>query len=97
MSKSPASTERWFFYQDRASLWKWARLDLFGTVLGDSASVFGSREDSVADAHRNGYREGRLASGATPSHAVRRSPWTGAAATHTDPTPGSETPESPSS
>ena len=81
MSTNPASKERWFFYQDGASLWKWARLDLFGTILGDSASVFGSREDSVADAHRNGYREDHSASGVTPTSAKHRPASTGAAAT----------------
>jgi hypothetical protein len=49
--------ERWFFYQDAASLWRWARLDVFGTVLGYSAAAFDSREACVGDARRLGYRE----------------------------------------
>ena len=95
MKERPAWIERWFFYQGMANLWKWARLDGFGTVLGCSRSEFGSREDSVADAHRNGYREERLVSETTPTNAARMSRWTAGAETRGDNAPGSETPESP--
>jgi len=69
--ESPASIERWFFYQDSVNLWKWARLDRCGTVLGDSGSAFGSREDSVADAYRHGCREDSMISEATQSNSIR--------------------------
>jgi hypothetical protein len=49
------SIERWFFYQDVASLWKWARLDVFGTVLDYSACAISTRDDCLDDARRSGY------------------------------------------
>ena len=49
--------ERWFFYQDVASLWKWARIDVFGTVLSYSGASFPSRDACVEDARRSGYRD----------------------------------------
>lgn len=70
MKETPASMQRWFFFQDAAHLWKWALLDLYGTVLGHSACSFGSREESVADARRNGYRGYRLRPRATRSNVV---------------------------
>lgn len=48
--------ERWFFYQDSTALWRWARLDLFGTVLERSPEGHQDRDDCVADAGRHGYR-----------------------------------------
>lgn len=97
VKENPASMERWFFYQDAVSLWKWARLDLFGTVLGCSDSAFEAHEESFADAHRNGYHEGSLVSEATSSSAVRRFPGIDLAATHTDRSAGGESLEAPSS
>jgi hypothetical protein len=47
-----AMIERWFFYQDVANLWKWARIDVFGTVLSYSAVAFVTRDDCVEDARR---------------------------------------------
>lgn len=70
MKETSASTQRWSFYQNTAHLWKWARLDVFGTELGRSSCSFGSREESVADARRSGYRGYRLRSRATRSNAV---------------------------
>ena len=55
-----ATTERWFFYQDVASLWKWARIDVFGTVLSYSGASFPTRDACRDDARRSGYREGPL-------------------------------------
>ena len=54
---SAAAIERWFFYQDSAHLWKWARIDAFGTVLSYSGASFASRDECVDDARRNGYSE----------------------------------------
>ena len=62
--ESAATIERWFFYQDVASLWKWARIDVFGTVLSYSAASFGTRDECLDDARRNGYREAPLLDGA---------------------------------
>ena len=55
VTERESSIERWFFYQDVASLWKWARLDVFGTVLDYSASAFSTRDDCLDDARRSGY------------------------------------------
>ena len=52
-----AQVERWFFYQDVASLWKWARLDVFGTVLDHSGGSFATRNACLDDARRSGYGE----------------------------------------
>ena len=49
--------ERWFFYQDVASLWKWARIDVFGTVLAYSGASFATRDACLEDARRSGYHE----------------------------------------
>ena len=54
---SAASIDRWFFYQDAANLWKWARIDVFGTVLSYSGSAFGTRDECIDDARRSGYTE----------------------------------------
>ena len=54
---SATTLERWFFYQDVANLWKWARIDVFGTVLSYSGAAFGTREACVDDARRSGYRD----------------------------------------
>ena len=59
MRRESAVLERWFFYQDAAGLWKWARLDLVGTVLDHSGSSFETREACVEHAARNGYDDGR--------------------------------------
>jgi hypothetical protein len=55
--KENRTLERWFFYQDAASFWRWARLDVLGTVLGSSAAAFDSRQACVEDARGLGYRE----------------------------------------
>jgi hypothetical protein len=64
---SAAAMERWFFYQDVASLWKWARIDVFGTVLSYSGASFGTRDDCLEDARRNGYREEAARAPAPPA------------------------------
>ena len=32
--------ERWLIDQDEAGLWKWARLDMLGTILSHSGGSF---------------------------------------------------------
>jgi hypothetical protein len=54
---SAAAPDRWFFYQDAANLWKWARIDVFGTVLSYSGASFPTRDECIDDAGRSGYRE----------------------------------------
>ena len=53
--------ERWFFYQDAGGLWKWARLDVLGTLLAHSGSSFGTRGDCVEHARASGYEDERAA------------------------------------
>ena len=67
---SAAAIERWFFYQDVANLWKWARIDVFGTVLGYSGASFATRDDCVDDARRSGYCDEPASE---PARAVRPS------------------------
>ena len=57
MKRESAMPERWFFYQDAMGQWKWARLDVLGTVLGHSAASFETREACVEHAALNGYNE----------------------------------------
>ena len=64
--------ERWFFYQDVAELWKWARLDLFGSVLDHSGAAFDSRDKCLDDARRRGYREDCRAETPLPSMNTER-------------------------
>ena len=59
MRTESAMLERWFFYQDAAGLWKWARLDVLGTVLGHSGSSFETRDACVEHAILNGYEDGK--------------------------------------
>jgi hypothetical protein len=47
--------DRWFFYQDTAGLWKWARLDVLGSVLAHSGASFESRDRCVEHARSSGY------------------------------------------
>lgn len=71
---SAASTERWFFYQDVANLWKWARIDVFGTVLNYSGASFATRGECVDDARRSGYREEAAREPARVAQTPRRAP-----------------------
>ena len=74
--------ERWFFYQDAASLWRWARLDVLGTVLGYSAAAFDSRETCVRDARRLGYREESAARSGLPNVRLEGDERRGPSSTH---------------
>jgi hypothetical protein len=67
-----ATIERWFFYEDAANLWKWARIDVFGTVLSYSAASFTTRDDCVEDARRSGYREDPVHTATLTTRAERR-------------------------
>jgi hypothetical protein len=49
--------ERWFFYQDAAGLWKWARLDVLGTILAHSGASFDSRDACLHHARQSGYAD----------------------------------------
>ena len=69
---STATVERWFFYQDVANLWKWARIDVFGTVLSYSGASYATRDECVDDARRNGYREEPLRDRRSPARAAER-------------------------
>ena len=67
MRSESAMLERWFFYQDAAGLWKWARLDVLGTVLGHSGGSFETRDACVEHATLNGYHDGRRSPSARAS------------------------------
>jgi hypothetical protein len=53
--------DRWFFYQDAAGLWKWAQLDVLGSVLAYSGASFESRDACVEHARSSGYTARRAA------------------------------------
>ena len=55
MRREDEMLERWFFYQDATGLWKWARLDVLGTVLAHSGASFETRAACVEHASLNGY------------------------------------------
>ena len=59
MRREDEMLERWFFYQDGAGLWKWARLDVLGTVLEHSGGSFETRDACVEHACMNGYEPGK--------------------------------------
>ena len=59
MRREGEMIERWFFYQDGAGLWKWARLDVLGTVLAHSGSSFETRDACVEHASLHGYGTGK--------------------------------------
>ena len=59
MRKESATAERWFFYQDQTGLWKWARLDVLGNVLGYSNASFDARAACVEHARQSGYDDER--------------------------------------
>jgi len=69
---SAAAIDRWFFYQDMANLWKWARIDVFGTVLSYSGASFATREECVDDARRSGYTDQPVREQAAPARATER-------------------------
>lgn len=69
---SAATIERWFFYQDVANLWKWARIDVFGTVLSHSGASFATRDECLDDARRGGYREEPVHEPASAGHPTQR-------------------------
>ena len=69
---SKAAADRWFFYQDAANLWKWARIDVFGTVLSYAAGAFATRDECIDDARRNGYTDYVREPAAAPAHASER-------------------------
>jgi hypothetical protein len=71
---SAATIERWFFYQDVASLWKWARIDVFGSVLSYSGASFATRDECLDDARRSGYREEPVRETARAARPVQRPP-----------------------
>ena len=74
MRDSAATLDRWFFYQDVANLWKWARIDVFGTVQSYSGASFATRDECVDDARRSGYSEELVREPRAPARAAPRPP-----------------------
>jgi uncharacterized protein YegP (UPF0339 family) len=52
---STSSADRWEFYQDSRSQWRWRRLAQNGQIVGASSEGYVSHADCVANARRNGY------------------------------------------
>jgi hypothetical protein len=59
MVRESVPAERWFFYQDNTGLWKWARLDVLGNVLGHSGASFETRVTCIEHARQSGYDDER--------------------------------------
>jgi hypothetical protein len=72
MRHSAATADRWFFYQDVTNLWKWARIDVFGTVQSYSGAAFATRDECVEDARRSGYTEDTVEAPTAPVRAAER-------------------------
>jgi uncharacterized protein YegP (UPF0339 family) len=49
--------DRWEFYQDNRSEWRWRRIASNGQIVGASSEGYTSRQNCVENARRNGYKE----------------------------------------
>jgi len=50
-----SSTDKWEFYKDNASEWRWRRTAVNGQIVGASSEGYKNRLDCVANARRHGY------------------------------------------
>ena len=47
--------DKWTFYVDPRSDWRWTRTALNGRIVGASTEGYRNRADCVTNARRNGY------------------------------------------
>jgi uncharacterized protein YegP (UPF0339 family) len=47
--------DKWDFYKDNSSEWRWRRTAPNGNIVGASSQGYVNRGDCVANAQRNGY------------------------------------------
>lgn len=49
------SNDKWEFYQDARSEWRWRRISSNGRNVGSSNEGYSSKANCIANAQRNGY------------------------------------------
>lgn len=47
--------DKWEFYQDSSSEWRWRRTASNGRIVGASSQGYVNKSDCIANARRNGY------------------------------------------
>lgn len=47
--------DKWEFYLDASSKWRWRRIASNGKIVGAASEGFSSRQACVENARRNGY------------------------------------------
>jgi uncharacterized protein YegP (UPF0339 family) len=47
--------DKWEFYQDPKSLWRWRRIASNGRIVGSSSQGYVNKIDCIDNAKRNGY------------------------------------------
>jgi uncharacterized protein YegP (UPF0339 family) len=48
--------DKWEFYQDSQSKWRWRRTSPNGNIVGASTEGYVNKSDCIDNAKRNGYR-----------------------------------------
>jgi uncharacterized protein YegP (UPF0339 family) len=49
------SKDKWEFYQDKKSEWRWRRTATNGNIVGASSEGYKAKADATANAKRHGY------------------------------------------
>jgi uncharacterized protein YegP (UPF0339 family) len=52
---SNTNNDKWEFYQDNASEWRWRRTAPNGEIVGASTQGYASKQNCIENAKRNGY------------------------------------------
>lgn len=50
------TSDKWEFYKDSQSDWRWRRTASNGRIVGASSQGYSNRTDCVDNARRNGYK-----------------------------------------
>jgi len=51
-----AMPDKWEFYKDPSSQWRWRRIAPNGRIVGSSSEGYHNQSDCIANAKRNGYK-----------------------------------------
>lgn len=49
--------DKWEFYRDSKSKWRWRRIASNGKIVGASSQGYSNKTDCIANAKRNGYKD----------------------------------------
>ena len=52
--------DKWEFYKDRSSEWRWRRTASNGRIVGASTEGYKNKQDCIDNAIRNGYVDKNL-------------------------------------